>query len=387
MRSKIGVTACLLLFLSPLLHAESNAESKAINIGMSTALSGPAQYLGQSMHAGVKAAFDRANEEGGIQGTPINLIVKDDSYQPESALNNVQQLIKDERVLALIGNVGTPTAALTAPYANDKKVVFFAAYSGAATIRQEPPQPYVFNLRASYDQEAKKIVEYIFKQGIKPVEIAFLLQQDSYGDAGYSATKKALEAHRYYDSNSLLKTYYPRNTLDIEQAIVELLGTHPIPRAIIIVGAYAPSAKFINYAQFLFKDSLFFNLSFTGAPALASSLTSNNQRVFITQVVPEIAHDLKISQEFTRDMKRFSPLYEEHSISFEGYLAGRTFVAALENINGPITREKIRTAFESLDIDFGLGYPIQFDDTHQASNAVWLSQYDGTAAFVPLANN
>ena len=123
MRSKIGVTTCLLLFLSPLLHAESNA----IDIGMSTALSGPAQYLGQSMHAGVKAAFDRANEEGGIQGIPINLIVKDDSYQPESALDNVQQLIKDERVLALIGNVGTPTAALTAPYANDKKVVFFAA--------------------------------------------------------------------------------------------------------------------------------------------------------------------------------------------------------------------------------------------------------------------
>ena len=300
MRSKIGVTACLLLFLSPLLHAESNAESKAINIGMSTALSGPAQYLGQSMHAGVKAAFDRANEEGGIQGIPINLIVKDDSYQPESALNNVQQLIKDERVLALIGNVGT---------------------------------------------------------------------------------------HRYYDSNSLLKTYYPRNTLDIEQAIVELLGTHPTPRAIIIVGAYAPSAKFINYAQFLFKDSLFFNLSFTGAPALASSLTSNNQRVFITQVVPEIEHDLKISQEFTRDMKRFSPRYEEHSISFEGYLAGRTFVSALKSIDGPITRENIRTAFESLDVDFGLGYPIQFDDKHhQASNAVWLSQYDGTAAFVPLEN-
>ena len=384
-QSQTLALTCFIALIASFSNAESSqgkaspAYASSLIFGMSTALSGPAQYLGHSMRDGVLTAFKRVNSmENGIQGRPIELLVKDDSYQPDSALKNVQLLINKYQVLALIGNVGTPTAAKTAPYANTQKVVFFAAYTGAAILRQDPPQAYVINLRPGYDKEAQEIIRYILNQGIKPAEIAFLLQgenhteADDYGKAGYSAVRKALEAHGFNGSRKLLQTYYPRNTLEISPALKELLKQRSPPRAIVIVGAYAPSAKFINYAQSLFTDTLFFNLSFTGASALAKELPPHSDRVFITQVVPQINPALEISQDFIQDMKKFSPNKQINAISFEGYIAGRSLVDALNSIDGAINRESIRIALSK---------------SNQDKNRVWLAKNNPPLGFLPIHSN
>ena len=84
---------------------------------MSTALSGPAQYIGQSMRDGMLAWFEKINCAGGMHGYEIDMIVRDDGYQPQSALDNMKKLVLEDEVLAVVGNVGTPTAKLAAPFA------------------------------------------------------------------------------------------------------------------------------------------------------------------------------------------------------------------------------------------------------------------------------
>ncbi len=96
-----------------------------ILLGMSTALSGPAADLGTNMRDGVLAALAEANRAGGIRGRQLRLIALDDAYEPAKTIPNMRTLVDDSRVLAIVGNVGTPTAVAAIPIAIDAKVPFY----------------------------------------------------------------------------------------------------------------------------------------------------------------------------------------------------------------------------------------------------------------------
>lgn len=384
---KLFVLCTALLVLSP---AQARSEcTDSVNVqpqlllGMSTALSGPAQYIGQSMRDGMLAYFAKVNCAGGLHGHEVAMIVRDDGYQPQSALDNVKKLVEQDQVMAVVGNAGTPTAKLVAPYLQENKVVFFAPYTGAGILRETPPQSHIFNFRASYEQELQAIINYIVKSGIKPGRIAFFLQDDAYGAAGLSAATYVLKQKGYKRTDELLVTRYPRNSLQVEDAILQMLDMPKPPKAVIIVGAYAASAKFINYSHNLFPDTLYFNLSFTGASALGSSLDIASNRVFVSQVVPYLGNGLALSHDFRQDIATFIPEGQINEISFEGYIAARLLVESLKRKNTELSRDGIRESLVQTDeIDIGFGVPLRFSvDDHQASNKVWLLQYQQGAGF------
>ena len=62
------------------------------------------------MQLGIKAAFEEANDAGGVHGRKLQLVSEDDYYEPEAAIANTTSLIDDKGVFALIGAVGTPTS-------------------------------------------------------------------------------------------------------------------------------------------------------------------------------------------------------------------------------------------------------------------------------------
>ena len=112
---KIILLVCFWLWMSVAYGAE------AIRVGMSSALSGPSSSLGQNMKIGLETYFRKVNDKGGIYARKIELVALDDGYIPEVAKTNMIRLIERENVLAVIGNVGTPTARVTVPIANQKK--------------------------------------------------------------------------------------------------------------------------------------------------------------------------------------------------------------------------------------------------------------------------
>src|SRR5262249_29366812 len=129
--------------------AAGAARADELKIGMSGALTGPAQALGQGMKAGIEAYFARVNAAGGVAGHMLRLVALDDGYEPARAGANVRKLIEVERVFAILGNPGTPTAAVAVPIAVEHKVPFFGAFTGAGLLRKTPPDRYVINFRAS----------------------------------------------------------------------------------------------------------------------------------------------------------------------------------------------------------------------------------------------
>lgn len=350
------------------------AEKPEILLGMSTVLSGPAAELGLEMQRGVLAALEQANRNGGIQGRKLRLITYDDGYEPARTAPNMHRLLEKDNVLAVIGNVGTPTAIASLPLIRTQQTLFFAPFSGAGGLRRTPPERQVINLRASYAEEIEAMVDALIERGgLLPEEIAFFTQRDGYGDAGYVGGFAALKRHGLQDEAQVLHVRYRRNTLAVENALADLLLAEKAPRAVIMVGAYAPCAKFIRLARQSGLDALLLNVSFVGGSALVRELGAEGEGVVITQVVP---HPQESQLPMVRAYREAMLVYDKKPVSFvslEGYLALRTLLAGMEKSPEPLTRESLIEGLESLgQFDLGLGVPLKLDaDEHQASHHVW----------------
>src|SRR5260370_26069603 len=118
-----------------------------IRFGMAAPFSGSAKELGRQMKLGIDTAFNRINEAGGVEGQMLKLITADDGYEPTTA-DAMKQLYEKEQVFGIIGNVGTPTAMVAVPYALQRRMVFFAAFTVANVVRHHPRDRYVFNYRS-----------------------------------------------------------------------------------------------------------------------------------------------------------------------------------------------------------------------------------------------
>jgi branched-chain amino acid transport system substrate-binding protein len=195
-----------------------------IVLGMSTALTGSVENLGQGMRRGILAGLARANRDGGVNGRKLRLIALDDEYEPTRTALNVRQLIEKQNVLAIIGDVRTSTAMMAVPLTNDQKTLFFAPFSGGTILRKVPPDRYVINFRASYAEETAAMVDALIDiGGLKPEEIAFFTQRDSFGDDGFVLGLTTLEHYGLKDPRSILDVRYQRNTLAVEGAVANLL--------------------------------------------------------------------------------------------------------------------------------------------------------------------
>jgi len=323
------------------------------------------------------AAFENANHAGGVHGRHLKLICEDDGYEPSQTVHIVRRLIEKENVLALIGNVGTPTAVVTLPILTEDHTLLFAPFTGAGILRLQPPNRYVINYRASYKEEITQMIDALIeKAGLKLDEIAFFTQRDSYGDAGFKAGLAALEKHGLKNSSSILHVRYERNTLAVENALADMILAKTEPKAVIMVGSYAPCAKFIQLSGKNGFHPLFLNVSFVGSELLEKSLAKTNERVIVTQVVPfPTDTSIPLIKEYLRDLKQVDAKCEPTFGSLEGYIAGKILIRALTRIESAPTRENLIDALLGLsNFDIGLGTQLHLSASeHQASHQIWVT--------------
>jgi ABC-type branched-subunit amino acid transport system substrate-binding protein len=422
-----------------------NGDDAPLRIGMSAAASGPSQDLGLEMRRGVQLAFDAQNGAGGIRKRKLELVFRDDQYTPAVAEQNARQLVDavvgsgpprcpttqtpptagqdpfsqtellpgPNAVSAVIGNVGTPTMMRAAPIIVETGTLFFGAFSGAAAMLRDtkagPCAKYIFNLRASYGQEARATLEFFFAQKVPDDRhIISFDQNDTFGDAGYVGlvtayqtmrdTPPAFPRFRYSRDDA---ASVPAQSAAAIGYIKSLLAADAGPHVvgIMMTDTYGPGAQFIQalknwqYASDNEQASLrkadrltmlFSNVSFVGANSLAARLhdignvaTPNGakpytENVFVSQVVPNYEVD---SSDAVLDYKRLllptgaSPTFT----SLEGYLAARVFLEGLKNNKGAFTADNLVVSLENLPpLNLGLGASAGFTkENHQFSKSVY----------------
>ena len=357
----------------------SGVSDERVLFGQSAAFSGPAQELGRNMRLGIEAAFEEANQAGGVHGRRLELTSLDDAYEPEAAIANTTELIDESGVFALIGAVGTPTSRSASPIAAEAGVPYIAPFTGAAFLR-DAELDNVLNLRASYYQETEEMVARLTEDlGIE--RIAVLYQDDSFGRAGYRGVRLALDRREMTPASIGL---YTRNTTAVKTALLDLrLGN---PEAVIMIGAYKPVAALIAWARHIGMDPVFMTVSFVGSNALAEELGLTGVGVHVTQVVPFPADDsLPAVAAYRRALSEYAPDAVPGFVSLEGYLAGRLAIAGLDSCGPDVTRQcfldSVRDAGR-VDLD---GFELFYGEgDNQGSDTVFLTRIGPEGGYEPL---
>ena len=360
-------------------RAEDGISKDSILFGQVAALNGPAQALGQGMREGILAAFEEANRAGGINGRKFELKSIDDSYEPEKTIEATNKAIKEDKVFALVGAVGTPTSRAGQPIATAAKVPFIGPFTGAEFLRN-PFNRYVVNIRASYFQETEAWVEHLTND-LGVTRIAILYQDDAFGLSGLAGVKKAMEKRNL---SLVAEGTFKRNTTAIKSALLEIMKGQP--QAVVTVGPYKPIAAFIKLARQLKVDATFVAISFVGSDSLAQELGSEGAGVVVSQVVPFPGDkSLPVVVSYQSALAAVNEKSKPGFVSLEGYLAGRLVVEAIKRIPGEPTREAFLDIVEREPFDLG-GMKLTFSATqNQGSNRVYFTVLQSNGLFQPVA--
>ena len=326
--------------------AEDGVSKDRIMFGQVAALEGPAQALGKGMREGILAAFGEANRAGGINGRKLELKSVDDGYEPEKMIDAIKKIISEDKVFAVVGPVGTPTAKAGQPIATEAKVPFIGPFTGAEFLRN-PYNRYVVNIRGSYFQETEAWIEHLTKDlGI--TKIAILYQDDAFGLAGLEGVKLAM-ARRNMSLAGMGS--FKRNTTAVKSALLDIMKAEP--QAVVTVGPYKPVAEFIKLARRANLDALFVAISFVGSDALAQELGDKGAGVIVSQVVP-LPWDTSIPMVAAYHAALAPSNSKPGFVSLEGYLVGRLVIETLKRVAGEPTREAFLNVIAN-DSSFDLG--------------------------------
>lgn len=365
--SFLALTVLVLFFLFT--ASFKGIEKNSIVLGASLPLTGINSHLGRDVVVGANTYFSHTNARGGVQGKKIEFIQYDDKYEPENTFSNTIKLITKDDVFALFGFVGTPTVKRIMPLIAQSNIPFIAPYTGASFLRTKET-PNIVNFRSSYTEELDALVEYLIKQkGIS--RFAIFYQNDDYGEEGYIALANALSKRNLQLS---AEGTYKRNTLSIRHAIHEIEAAKP--EAIILVGSYKPTARFIEKVKEQVPSKIIFcPISFVNADALMVELHGKGENILFSQTIP--SYDDFYSKEAVEYLKHLAFYYPEEKpslVSYEAYLAAKTVVTALRSINGTITPYKFLDKLKHIAPQTLDNIPLVYHNA-QLLNQVYLSNY------------
>ena len=318
---------------------------REIRFGIVIPYSGGAKANGHNMKLGVDLAFARANDNGGVNGRMLKLIPADDGFEPSRTLDAMKTLWEKEQVFGFVGNHGTPTAAIAVPYAVERHALFYGALTGAAVVRHDPPDRYVFNYRPSYLEEVDAAVRYLIKvRKVPPRQIAVLGQDDAFGESGFTGVAKAYRALGLNDA-AILRLKYTRNTVDMDDAINQLkLQKLPI-RAVVMVATTRAAAKFIEKTRDLFPGMIYSNISAVGASTLSDELMLLGPRftqgVLVTQTVPAVSGASSVVLDYKNALAKYFPGENPDYISLEGFISTNVLIDALRRCGRQVETEKL----------------------------------------------
>jgi len=320
----------------------------SILIGSCSALDGPVSFLGRQTVMGASAYLHMINDEGGVYGRKIQLQAFDDSYDPDKAPACFKRMTK-EGVFALGFFVGTPTAKVYVPLAQEDKIPVVGLFTGAQLL-YEPLKHEVINVRASYYDETREQIDKLWEQNIRKIGVIY--QDDPFGKTVLDGVKLALQKH---NAAPVATGHFDRGSVQIETGLREVMAQRP--QAVVIVGPYGPAAAIVKQAHAAGWRPQFLTVSFVGTEKFISEAGADADGTIITQVMPPYDRtDYPTVALYRSCLTKYSPGESPSFVSFEGFVDAMVVIEGLKRAGKDLTREKFITAIESIhDLNVGLG--------------------------------
>ena len=175
------LTIALALAMSmPLAIAQTQGVSKGeILIGSIQDLSGPIAGFGKQARLGMLLRVDEINEQGGVNGRKIKLIVEDSAYDPKKAVLGAQKLVNQDKIFMMVGHIGTAQNMAAMPVQFEKNVVNFFPITAAREM-YEPFHKLKYAFAATYFDQMRQAVPKLVKDK-SAKKVCTIYQDDEFG--------------------------------------------------------------------------------------------------------------------------------------------------------------------------------------------------------------
>ncbi|MCM5682898.1 ABC transporter substrate-binding protein [Schlegelella sp. S2-27] len=335
--------------------------------GQSAKLSGSAgTFSGRQYRDGLMLAFDAANRAGGVHGRRIELLTLDDQNEPAKALANTRTLIDDRRVFALVGYTFTNPVRAALPMLQASGVPLVGAYTGTPEL-YDGSQPMVFAMRASFADELAAIIRHVDTIGYDRVAMVHYTTS-----LGLQLRGDVDERLRRVGRRLVVSGGMPVNAPDYLTAArgaVQPLLEHCPKLVILGVSGRDAAAVVQGMAAGKCPPAQFMARNIVDVGLLQQMLGQAARGVIITQVVPNPsrgAHPLVSG--YRALLKQRDAQARPDFAEFEGYIAGRVVVLALQRAGRELDRAGFVRAMESVTLEGPDHFRVQFGAGRRAGS-------------------
>lgn len=340
-----------------------------VKVGTTLALSGAVAVIGTPVLHGLQAYFNYINDQGGVNGRKIELVYKDDQFNPAVTVQKTQELVDQDKVFALVGTLGTPGLLASMDYVVQKGIPDVYQGSGSSKFAIPFKKNY-FPVQPNYTSEGHALAQYAV-DNLKAKSIAVLYQNDEEGTEGLNGIKEQLDK---LGKSDLLKASVAFNTTDVDFSSQVLKAKDVNADVVILLGTAKPlsgiavKAKEIGYkpqflATYVVSDFTMFKLAkdaWNGAivAGWAYPITDTN--------------DPKVKL-FLDSMKKYFPNETPSGYNVAGWIAAQTFVEGLKRAGNDLTWDGFIKAMETFkDWNDGLAYKLTYtDNEHSPQKAMY----------------
>jgi len=368
-----AATGLLALALaSPLAQAEQQGVSKdEILLGSIQDLSGPLAGFGKQARSGMQLAVSEINEQGGIQGRKLKLLVEDDGYDPKKAVLAAQKLVNQDKIFIMVGHIGTAQNLAAMPVQFEKNVINFFPITAAREM-YEPLNRLKYSFAATYyDQLRVTLPGLVKEKGAK--KVCTMYQDD---DFGLEVLRGAEAGLKTMGMEFTEKTSYKRGATDFSSQISKLQssGCDLVVLGTIIretIGAIGTARK------------LGFNPVFIGSSASYTDLIHKiggkaMDGLYATMTVQNPYTD-EVSQPIRFWANKYKTMFNEDPTVFSvyGYIIVNSFAAAAAKAGKNLTTDSFIKAMDSITFEpdmFGAAKATYSATKRLGSDASRLSQ-------------
>ena len=363
--TKKNAAVIALFALSAALHVPSAGAQSTILVGQSAALTGSQAAFGKEIRDGGLALFEEVNRQGGIHGRRVELITLDDAGVEAKAKENALRLVNEHKVVALFGFISRPSSVAGAKIASEAKIPFIGPFSGTPALYKY--DPYVFTVRASYDDELDTMVKQLVMTGHKRIGFAYLSDARA---VNVPLVEKLLAQHGLKPA---VLIGLDRTSPDVREQAKALVEANP--EVLLALANNVPLTALTREARKLGNATPFWIVSFVDSSLMVKELGGLAQGQVFAQVVPlPTKRNVRLVKEYQRDYRTQFPNSALSFTSLEGYIAARTLAEGLRR-SGPQqpNRERLARVLNGLKVDLGDFWIDYSGESHNGSRFVDLT--------------
>lgn len=329
-------TLCAVL-MAPALGVASPTTKAEIAVGQSAPLSGAMAPFMKSVLAGQKAAFDDANEAGGIGGRKVRLVIRDDGFDPKRTAANLHALAEEDQVVAFMGTVGTAQTAAVLPLLAELKIPLIGAYTGSPALRTIDNR-YFFTTQASYLDELVKMVRNLVT--LQSTRIAVVYQDNEFGRGMLPLAEKVIAAE---GATVVAKSSLASTGANAENLAKELARL--APSAVILIAAGPPVVDYVRA-----------NKAHVGVPIYTFSLAAG---ATVLGALGDTARGLAVARVTPFPWQATSPLIRQYTAAMarhklpldydtlNGYVNARAMLECIRRAGASVSPKAVLNVLES----------------------------------------